>query len=130
MELGQGKDPEVIKLALQAEGLTGPVHNRPFRWIGNHLWRTLNGYYQLVIPTGGGLRELALQEAHGSAAAAPGGTYTTLARLERRVWWPGMTVDVASYVRECAICQTRDDQGEPTEALRGYASGPLAHKPF
>ena len=75
MELGQGEDPEVIKLALQAEGLAGPVHNRPFRWIGNHLWRTVNGYYQLVVPAGGGLRELALQEAHGSAKLEDGTFY-------------------------------------------------------
>ena len=48
------KDPLLQELESKAALVPGPVQHRAFRWIGAHLWRTSNGYYQLVVPAGGG----------------------------------------------------------------------------
>jgi hypothetical protein len=102
-----GKDLILQELVAKAAQAPGPVQHMAFHWIGSHLWRASNGYYQLVVPaSSAGLRELALRESHDSAATAHGDRNKTFARLERRCWWHGLYADVTSYVRECAIYQT------------------------
>ena len=57
----------------------------------------------LVIPPGGGLRQLLLLEMH----CALGGhlcAHKTSQSLLQCVWWPGLSCDVATFVRGCGIC--------------------------
>ena len=62
-----------------------------------------NGKKLLYSPLS--LRHELMTAAHASRFAGHGGVDKTLARLRSLYWWPGMTVDVKKFVRECQLCQ-------------------------
>ena len=65
-----------------------------------HLSLKLNS---LVIPPGGGLQQLLLQEMH-CAIGGHLGTRKTTHDLLLYVWWPGLSRDVSAFVRGCTFC--------------------------
>ena len=85
-----------------------------FRLAHGLLWRRAAGRIQLVIPDDKELRELALRLSHDAPAAGHFGTKKTLARLQVRFWWRGMTADCKSYCASCQRCQLFKTQPRPT----------------
>jgi len=57
-----------------------------------------------------GKREETLFYAHDAPTAGHMGRDATLARLKPVAWWPGMSDDVAHYVRICGHCQRSKDR--------------------
>ncbi len=61
---------------------------------------------RLVMPTS--LRQKSLQLAHTGHM----GIKKTSARLQTKVWWPGMTAAAEAMVRACTLCAACSNQGE------------------
>lgn len=68
-----------------------------------------NGLYWkgrlLVIPNAFKLRSKIIKELHDSPYAGHGGVKKTVELVSRDYWWPGLTKDVAQYVKQCDLCQ-------------------------
>ncbi|KAI8503734.1 hypothetical protein Bbelb_187050 [Branchiostoma belcheri] len=60
---------------------------------------------QLVLPRGSACH--VLPSLHNDSTAGHFGPSRTLRRAQDRFYWPGMTLDVAHYCRECIPCQQR-----------------------
>lgn len=60
--------------------------------------------YQLVLPRS--LQHLALRQLHDNSGHF--GLKKTQRKVQERVYWPSYLSDVASWVRECSICQRRN----------------------
>ncbi|XP_066267523.1 uncharacterized protein [Branchiostoma lanceolatum] len=60
---------------------------------------------QLVLPRA--LADRVLPSLHDDTTTGHFGPARTLRRARDRFYWPGMTLDVARYCRECASCQQR-----------------------
>jgi transposase InsO family protein len=88
---------------------------RPFRLIGQWLWRIEGGGLQFVVPYNLLVKDQLLQECHSSAAAGHMGTLKTYERVARRFWWPGMRADVTSYCKHCASCQRNKHSRNATQ---------------
>lgn len=88
---------------------------RPFRLIGQWLWRIEGGGLQFVVPDNLHVKDQLLQECHSSAAAGHMGTLKTYERVARRFWWPGMRADVTSYCKDCASCQRNKNSRNATQ---------------
>jgi hypothetical protein len=51
------------------------------------------------------LRLQCLEELHDTPYSGHKGTAKTMAAVTRLYWWPGITKDIAKYVRACILCQ-------------------------
>jgi len=51
------------------------------------------------------VRTRCMEELHDAPFSGHKGTAKTLAALQRLYWWPGMTGDIAKYVKTCLLCQ-------------------------
>ena len=61
---------------------------------------------QYLVPDDKDLRYRLLAEHHASAFSGGHlGRDKLLKRLEHTFWWPGMTTDVADFVKNCPVCQ-------------------------
>ena len=74
------------------------------------------------------MRQEVLRHCHDELSGGHLGVAKTLARVERRYWWSGITVDVKDYVTSCRVCQFQKiEPGAP----RGYLSPlPIPRRPF
>ncbi|KAK3268859.1 hypothetical protein CYMTET_22662 [Cymbomonas tetramitiformis] len=79
---------------------------KDFCLVGNVLWRTTSGRYQLVLGEDYPLREIIMREAHDSVTAGHTGRDKTLERVLRRFWWRNAHQDVEDWVASCAVCQS------------------------
>eukprot|EP00854_Cymbomonas_tetramitiformis_P012508 gene12508-biopygen12863 len=128
-------EPRVFSRALRAEHrrseclrtlkqeLLSTQHHRTehFRLVSDIIWRVAEGRYQVVLAPDSPLRELVLREAHEAPSAGHTGRDKTLDRVQRRVWWPRMDLDVAEWVKTCVTCQqTQPRQGYPTGLLQPH----------
>ncbi len=78
---------------------------RPFRCVGQWLWRVEGGGLQFVVPDNIDVKDQLLEELHSCPAAGHLGSAKTYERLTRRFWWPGIRGDVMEYCRKCIPCQ-------------------------
>lgn len=58
--------------------------------------------WKLVVPPSA--RHEVLKENHDNPLAAHFGTYKTTKRILQRYYWPGVSKDVARYVKSCHVC--------------------------
>ena len=92
--------------------------------------------WKLVLPKK--LREEVLHELHGGQTSGHLGVAKTLAKVKLRYYWPGMTADVRSFIRQCELCGRRKSPvkrrvsplqqylvGEPMERVAVDLLGPL-----
>ena len=78
--------------------------------------------YQLVLPRS--LQHLVLRQLHDSSGHF--GMKKTQRKVQERVYWPSYLSDVASWVRECSICQRRNpSNGEKAPLIPIPTSGPF-----
>lgn len=63
-------------------------------------------HQQLLVPQV--LREQLLVAMHDAPSAGHFGVFSTLNRLTRRYWWPGISGEVFKYVQSCKECQQRN----------------------
>ena len=91
---------------LRQQVLAAP-HKRTteFCVVGQVVWRTAAGRYQLVLGNDSPLREIIMRQAHESPSAGHVGRDKTLDRVSRRFWWRYMNRDVGLWVASCATCQ-------------------------
>ena len=68
-----------------------------------------NGLYYkgdaLVIPDVQKLKVAILKELHDANYSGHVGYHRTQHNVQRHYWWPGMTVDIRTYVQGCQVCQ-------------------------
>jgi hypothetical protein len=60
---------------------------------------------RLWVPSNRELRDEILSEAHKSQFAIHPGSTKMYCDVKRRFWWPGLKLDIATYVSECLTCQ-------------------------
>jgi len=73
----------------------------------NRLWRKdAKGNHKVVIPKE--RRIFLIKSAHDDVGHH--GVYATIAMVSERYWWPGLTYDVAWFIRTCELCQLRSTQ--------------------
>ena len=60
---------------------------------------------RLCVPEEGDLRRRILQECHDTPLGGHFGRHKTAALVRRLAFWPGLSRDVATYVRSCDTCQ-------------------------
>ena len=63
------------------------------------------GYLQLVVPWGRGLRQKLIAKLHCTALQGHFGVFKTVSALQARVYWPGMITMIKDFVKGCAVCQ-------------------------
>ena len=68
------------------------------------LWHNVDG--KIVVPNSGDLRHKLISDFHDSPYAGHVGINKTTRLVSRYYWWPGMSDDISTYVRECHSCQT------------------------
>jgi len=61
------------------------------------------------------LRRETIRAAHDSRDGGHGGIDRTVTRIRLSYYWPGMTVDVGEYIKECVVCQATKG-GPPQKA--------------
>lgn len=61
--------------------------------------------YLLVVPVS--LRQEVLEACHDEPTAGHMGLTRTLRRIQEKYYWPGLSADVARYVKTCRDCQRR-----------------------
>ncbi len=102
-----------VALRERAEGIDGS-----FRWVVHAGHRVLERVgphgSQLVVPPGGGLRQLLIEDVH---AAGHLGVARMTALLYSRVYWPSLRADISKYVRQCEVCQKNKDRTQATPGL-------------
>ena len=97
--LTNGALPEKMK---DAECVTKRA--RAYRLHGDILLHYAVSSWSVVVPTA--LRRSVLFECHSAPSAGHLGRTKTLARIRRQnLWWDGITKDVRSFVRACAVCR-------------------------
>jgi len=73
---------------------------------------------RLCVPEGGDLRRRILQECHDTPLGGHFGRHKTAALVRRLAFWPGLSTEVAQYVRSCDTCQrTKADHVGPRGLL-------------
>ncbi len=72
------------------------------------LYRQFKTTKQLVVPQS--VRELILNLSHSIPWAAHLGRYTTIARIRRHFYWPGLKRDVTQYCKSCPECQSLHEE--------------------
>ena len=86
-------------------------------------WETADGTelrYQILLPEV--YREVMFKNLHDAINAAHMGRRRTLAKLQRKYYWPRMSEDVKSWIQACPTCQRR-------KALHKHARAPLKSTP-
>jgi len=68
----------------------------------------------LLVPGDQALRTALLRECHDTPLAGHLGRDKTLAQMQKRFWWHGMTADVAKYVETCVPCQSNKHSHQKT----------------
>ena len=81
----------------------------------------------VVVPRDDDLRTLLISEAHDPVYSGHFGFDKTLEKLRRSWHWPGMTVDVRTYVRTCPTCQKTKHS---TTKAPGLLQPILARRPW
>lgn len=56
------------------------------------------------------LRNVIMEELHGSRIGGHASVFRTLARIRLRFFWKGMTVDIKRFIQQCRICQQGTSQ--------------------
>jgi hypothetical protein len=97
---------------------------RTFELEGTLLYRKTKEGHKLVIPSNKLSQILALSHNHPLAGHV--GADNTLFRLQQHHWWPGMSEDIKTYVRNCDTCQKRKKDKDQSEA----ASAKITPDPF
>jgi hypothetical protein len=77
---------------------------------------------RLVVPNDAALRTEILAQCHDAVTGAHFGRDKTLAAVQRRFHWDGLSTDVASYVASCDACQ----RNKPSQQLTPGPLMPLA----
>ncbi|KAK3274914.1 hypothetical protein CYMTET_16929 [Cymbomonas tetramitiformis] len=88
-----------------------------FRLVGEVVWRTAAGRYQLVLGEDSPLREVVIRHAHESLSSGHTGRDKTLERVLRRFYWRGAAEDVGTWVASCAVCQSVRPRGTYPDGL-------------
>jgi hypothetical protein len=88
-----------------------------FRLVGEVVWRTAAGRYQLVLGEDSPLREVVIRHAHESLSSGHTGRDKTLERVLRRFYWRGAAEDVGTWVTSCAVCQSVRPRGTYPDGL-------------
>ena len=91
----------------------------PSDWtlMDNGLIMTSSG--QIVIPDNEAIKLKLMQECHDLPSAGHLGKHKTLQTLQRLFTWPGITKDVATYVKQCPTCQqTKASTQKPAGLLQ------------
>jgi hypothetical protein len=99
--------------------LSPPVGAGPSDWtlMDNGLIMTSSG--QIVIPDNEAIKLKLMQECHDLPSAGHLGKHKTLQTLQRLFTWPGITKDVAAYVKQCPTCQqTKASTQKPAGLLQ------------
>ena len=91
----------------------------PYAWENGYLYAQSG---KLYVPDAPGLRQRLLREHHDIPIAGHLGRDKTLANLSEQFMWPGMSRDVAEYIRSCPACQ----QSKATNRAPGGLLHPLA----
>jgi hypothetical protein len=84
----------------------------------------------LVVPKDAALRTRLMRECHDAAATGGHlGREKTVAQMQRRFYWRGMTDDISSYVRTCDACQKNkpSQQRTPGELMPIASPDTAAH---
>ena len=72
---------------------------------------------QLVVAKDGDLPTRLIAEAHGQLSTAHPGKNKTRKIIADRYYWPGMTVDIDQYVRNCTACRMSTIPRDKTPGL-------------
>lgn len=81
--------------------------------------------WKLVVPKT--LRKTVLQECHEEPCAGHLGIFKTQKRVANFYFWPGMSADIARYVRACEVCKAQ----KPEQRLPyGHMSPRLIKRPW
>lgn len=83
---------------------------------------------RLYIPDTGTLRQTLLRECHDSMYSGHLGRDVTIERAQRLFYWPGMSGDIADYVRTCPTCQA--DKPRPGKMLGLMQPLPVPTRPW
>ena len=75
---------------------------------------------QLVVPAS--LREILLHQLHDLRISGHLGIQRTIARVQRRFYWPGCSLDVAQWCAQCPQCMGR--KGKPAPSRLPMSSRP------
>lgn len=91
-------------------------------------YRILNGllYFEdrLFVPTG--RRQALLEASHADPPACHGGVRATAGRLAA-YWWPKMSEDVRTFIRDCEICSRRKvERAKPLGSMSSFET----YEPF
>ena len=81
---------------------------------------------QVVVPQS--LRSTVLSTAHDGLLAGHCGVRKTLARVQNRFWWPGVSSDTRRFVQSCDICQKVVPKGRIPDIP--LSQMPLIDEPF
>jgi transposase InsO family protein len=84
-----------------------PRYSQDFRLDKGILWIKRVKNYVLVIPKS--LHNLVLAVAHDSAIGGHRNALKTQDRITNSYWWPGLFKDIQTYIRQCHICQTKNN---------------------
>ena len=77
--------------------------------------------HQLAVPTA--LRQDVMKSLHNDSASAHLGITKTSDKARQRFYWPGMSSDIAVWIRACPICQARQAPNpKPTAPLQSQQS--------
>lgn len=82
--------------------------------------------WRLCIPRE--LRKTIVKENHDEDSSYHGGRYKTMAKVRASYYWPGMTQDIAKYVRECEVCKLIKPHNKITTPPAGEFI--MADRPF
>ena len=103
-----------VKDALEIDGSSGL------------LYINADGYRRLVVPVS--MVDEVLSEAHDSRWSGHLGIAKTAEKLKKRFYWPGMTVDIAAFVKSCGPCSQKKSPSHPFRA--GFGKMPLPSRPW
>lgn len=82
--------------------------------------------WKVSIPEG--LRQVVIQEAHNPPSAAHGGAEKKLDLIRRTYYWPGMFLEVRTFVAKCSLCKETKAPNHTLRPLMGQTS--IAERPF
>ena len=65
----------------------------------------VNLSFRLYIPENAALRSSVLQRYHDAPASGHHALLKTLRKIDRLYYWPGLRLDVKSFIQTCEVCQ-------------------------